>query len=226
MYQLDSRISTKSWAGANSTGVYSGALSSVNGINGLSDKSNLDKGFLRGAQLTDEDGVVQFSTIFPGHYAGRATHLHVISHLNATAKANNTIWDTRVTHAGQAFFDQDLINEAEKLPPYSTNKQAMTQNAADSILLQESVGADPFFHYVKLGDNLLKDGIFAWYRFGVNASFTRDIMAVALKYSDGGKVATNNPKLPPFDQIFPGGFPTAYQPGFGPAPTKNAEGDD
>lgn len=31
------------------------------------DASNLNNTFLRGIQQTDSDGVVQFSTIFPGH---------------------------------------------------------------------------------------------------------------------------------------------------------------
>lgn len=32
--------------------------------------------WLRGTQLTDADGVAAFETIFPGWYAGRATHIH------------------------------------------------------------------------------------------------------------------------------------------------------
>ena len=185
----------------------------------MTDKANLNKGFLRGAQVTDDDGVVQFSTIFPGHYVGRATHLHIITHLNMVAAPNNTVWSTRVSHVGQAFFDQDLVNKVEKLGTYATNKQAMTRNAADAICLQEAATADPFFHYAPLGSDLLKDGLFAWFSFGVNTTFTRDIMATAMRYKEGGKVATNNPKLPGFDQLFPGGFPTAWQPGFGPSPT-------
>jgi hypothetical protein len=199
--------------------VYSGALATVNGDHGMTDKANLNKGFLRGSQKTDEDGVVQFSTIFPGHYVGRTTHLHVISHIGATPKANNTIWNTKVSHVGQTFFDQALIDRVEKLRPYSTNKQAMTKNSADSILLQEAATADPFFNYVTLGDDLLKDGIFGWFSFGINTTFTRGVMAVADRYKEGGQVATNNPKLPGFSQMFPGGFPTSWQPGFGPSPT-------
>jgi len=33
--------------------------------------------FLRGRQITDSNGIVNFTTIFPGWYAGRATHIHV-----------------------------------------------------------------------------------------------------------------------------------------------------
>ncbi|KAG7285876.1 hypothetical protein NEMBOFW57_008170 [Staphylotrichum longicolle] len=204
---------------ANSTGIYSGAISSANG--NANDKSNLNKVFLRGAQKTNKDGAVQFTTIFPGHYQGRATHIHIISHYNdsTTVYANNTIWGTRVTHNGQAFFDQSLIDAVEKVSPYSTNRQARTQNKADAILLQEAATSDPFFRYVQLGTDLKRDGIFAWFTFGVNTTLTRDIMAVAKHYASGGQVVTTNPKLPGFSGMFPGGFPTAWQPGFGPSPT-------
>jgi protocatechuate 3,4-dioxygenase beta subunit len=204
---------------ANSTGVYSGALATVNGI-GMSDLANLNRSFLRGSQKTDEDGVAQFQTIFPGHYEGRAPHIHVISHFNATARANNTLWDSRVTHVGQVFFDQTLVDSVKQIEPYSTNKQNLMLNAADNILLQEAASSDPFFNYVLLGESLQEDGIFAWFSFGVNTTFTRDIMAAAMRFKEGGEMVTTNPKIPGLDRIFPGGFPTAYNPGFGgPPPT-------
>ena len=72
---------------------------------------------------------------------------------------------------------------------------------------------------MQLGTDLKRDGIFAWFTFGVNSTLTRDIMAVAKYYASGGQVVTTNPKLPGFSAIFPGGLPTAWQPGFGPSPT-------
>ena len=36
-----------------------------------------DKTYLRGAQATDENGMVSFSTIFPGWYETRVTHIHM-----------------------------------------------------------------------------------------------------------------------------------------------------
>src|SRR3569833_1459895 len=114
-------------ADVNSTGVYSGALAIPNG-SGMGDKAILNRTFLRGAQMTDNDGVVQFETIFPGHYTGRATHVHMTTHLNAKAEANNTIWHTTATHAGQLFFDQDLINEVEFLVFFSSFRLLFLRN--------------------------------------------------------------------------------------------------
>jgi protocatechuate 3,4-dioxygenase beta subunit len=209
---------------ANSTGVYSGAMSPINGLNGATDTSNLNKSFLRGIQVTSVDGVAQFETTFPGHYDGRATHLHIMSHLNATAQANGTVWDLTATHAGQLFFDQDLISTVEKTAPYTLNRQRLTANRADSILLQEAATSDPFLEYVMLG-NKVEDGVLAWYQIGIDPTFSRKIMAVALNYKEGGKIATDNPKVPGLSVIFPGGFPTAYQPGYGAPPTATGKLD-
>jgi protocatechuate 3,4-dioxygenase beta subunit len=188
---------------ANSTGVYSGSLSPVNGVYGMSDKANLNKQFLRGLQLTDEDGAVSFTTSFPGHYATRATHIHIATHLNAKPQANNTVWDLTVTHAGQLFFDQDLLNAVEKLSPYTGNTAAVTPNNRDQILLAEAAHSDPFFDYVMLG-NSVADGVFVWYTVGVNPGLSRTIQASAENDAGGGKMRSN----PGGFGIFPGGLPT------------------
>ena len=49
----------------NSTGVYGGVVNAGNGD--VNDLSNLDNTALRGVQKTDEDGVMGFDTLFPGH---------------------------------------------------------------------------------------------------------------------------------------------------------------
>jgi protocatechuate 3,4-dioxygenase beta subunit len=167
----------------NSTGVYGGVLAGGNGI-GASDKANLQNTWLRGLQRTDDDGAVQFHTLFPGHYIGRTTHIHVMVHLDAKAHENATVINTKATHVGQMFFDQDLITRAEKLAPYTSNKQTLTTNARDGILLQEAATSDPIMAYVELGESL-DDGLLAWLAFGVDTSYSRTINAASTVYKDG-----------------------------------------
>lgn len=119
----------------NSTGVYGGI--NANGNGNTADTTNIDKTFLRGLQPTDANGVAQFTTLFPGHYTGRTTHIHVAAHIGGTILSNGTYTGGKVSHIGQAFFDQSLITQVESLSPYTTNKQTLTTNAADSILLSE-----------------------------------------------------------------------------------------
>lgn len=170
----------------NSTGVYSGVVANGNGDS--LDKSNLDNKALRGIQATDSDGVAQFQSIFPGHYTGRATHIHVMVHANATLYANQTLGNQiYASHVGQAFFDQDLIAAADKIEPYSKNSQALTKNSADSILAQEAGtdGVDPFMNYVYLGEGL-DEGLFAWLAFGINTTYSSKVSPAAFVYESGG----------------------------------------
>jgi hypothetical protein len=76
--------------------------------------------------------------------------------------------------------------------------------------------SDPFLEYVRLRERI-EDGVLAWYQIGIDPTISRKIMRVAMNYKEGGKVATDNPKVPGLDAIFPGGFPTAYQPPYGGA---------
>lgn len=169
----------------NATGVYSGVVASGNGDS--DDSSNIDKTFLRGIQQTDSDGAAQFESIFPGHYTGRATHIHVLVHANATLYKNSTLGnDIYASHVGQSFFDQDLIAEVEKSSPYSVNSQSLTSNDEDSILAEEAGtdGVDPLMEYALLGDSV-SDGLFAWLSFGINTTASDSVSPAAFLYESG-----------------------------------------
>jgi hypothetical protein len=55
---------------------------------GTKDPSNLYNTMLRGLQHTDSQGVAQFTTMFPGRYAGCAVRIHVLAHLNDNVLSN------------------------------------------------------------------------------------------------------------------------------------------
>ncbi|KAI0095366.1 aromatic compound dioxygenase [Daldinia grandis] len=170
----------------NATGVYGGIVASGNGD--TSDESNINNTWLRGIQKTDSDGVAQFESIFPGHYTGRATHIHVMIHQNAVLFDNSTLGNNvSASHVGQAFFDQDLIAAVELTAPYSTNTQELTSNGDDGILSEETAtdGVDPFFEYTLLGESIT-DGLFAWVAFGINATASQSVSPAAFYYKEGG----------------------------------------
>src|SRR6186997_1219303 len=57
---------------ADAQGIYSG----YEGQGDKQDLSTVGQKFLRGTQFTDGKGAASFQTIYPGWYAGRATHIH------------------------------------------------------------------------------------------------------------------------------------------------------
>lgn len=182
----------------NSTGVYSGTVAQGNGNS--NDESNINATFLRELQKTDADGVVQFQTLFPGHYSERTTHHHVIAHLDATVLPNNTLADGTVPHIGQLFWDQDVIKEVEATAPYNTNDITLTTNAEDHVFSDETEGttSDPVMSYVRLGDSLA-DGLFGRVTMAVNRSASYD-PNYSFMYTFAGGVAESGGS-----ETFPGG---------------------
>lgn len=144
---------------------------------GISESGNYaaggwDSTYLRGIQATDKDGVVYFETIFPGHYEGRATHTHLLTHLGAKLLPNKTleVGTGSVAHIGQLFWNEVLRSAVEETYPYTTNTQAITTNAEDMWSVEQADSAyDPFPEYIYLGDDL-DDGLFAWIQIGINAT--------------------------------------------------------
>ncbi|KAJ5253918.1 hypothetical protein N7497_011016 [Penicillium chrysogenum] len=197
----------------NSTGVYSGVVASGNGNS--DDETNLNTTFNRGVQKSNKEGVIQFQSNFPGHYTGRATHIHVLTHPANETKvlANGTIsglYTSHSSHVGQIFFDQDLISAVDEVAPYSTNTQELTANADDSILAEELDTIDPFMEYVYLGDDV-SDGIFAWITVGMDPTQDTTVTPAAY-YTEEGGIENENSGAPGGGGSPPGGAPSGALP--------------
>jgi len=82
--------------------------------------------FLRGYQLTDANGAVQFQTIYPGWYSGRAVHIHFTIRTKGADGG-----DYQFT--SQFFFDDTLTDQVHVLEPYASKGQRDTRNATDNI---------------------------------------------------------------------------------------------
>lgn len=153
--------------GANATGVYSGIS-----VSGNYAADGLNSTYLRGVQLTDNEGIVSFETIVPGHYEGRATHTHLLAHTGAILLPNGTISveDAPVAHIGQMFFPEELRSAVEATYPYNTNTVTETTNDEDMwTIVQTDSSYDPFPEFIYLGDDIT-EGLFAWIQIGINAT--------------------------------------------------------
>ncbi|MBA2255367.1 MAG: hypothetical protein H0W07_09660 [Chloroflexi bacterium] len=82
--------------------------------------------FLRGQQVTDTNGLAQFTTIVPGWYQGRAVHVHF--KVRADEAASGTLEFT-----SQLFFEDTLVDEVHARTPYAAKGQRTIRNADDGI---------------------------------------------------------------------------------------------
>jgi protocatechuate 3,4-dioxygenase beta subunit len=111
--------------------------------------------FLRGVQVTDDDGVAEFHTIYPGWYPGRTPHIHLAVHIDGAAgpaaddpQAATTDADAetyqggRSILVGQVYLDDAVSDVVYALPPYDRRDAGQrTRNDQDRFF--GSVAGEP-----------------------------------------------------------------------------------
>jgi protocatechuate 3,4-dioxygenase beta subunit len=82
--------------------------------------------FLRGYQLTNENGAVSFTSVYPGWYTGRAVHIHMKVRTDPGSEQG-------FEFTSQLFFDDVLTEQVYAQAPYSKRGAPDTLNENDSI---------------------------------------------------------------------------------------------
>lgn len=88
--------------------------------------------FLRGYQITGEDGKVNFTTVYPGWYTGRTIHIH----LRVRTYSGSTVLSNFVS---QIFFDEAINNSVLATSDYSRTSGRDVTNASDNIYRNQTV---------------------------------------------------------------------------------------
>lgn len=81
--------------------------------------------FLRGFQVTDENGAAAFTTIYPGWYPGRTVHIHFKIRTEEGGAAHE--------FTSQLYFDDAFTDAVFAQEPYAGRGQRNTRNANDGI---------------------------------------------------------------------------------------------
>jgi uncharacterized protein (TIGR03437 family) len=102
-------------------------------VSGAGNPNNLGKKFLRGYQITDANGAVEFTTIYPGWYSGRTVHMHYkIRLFDGTTRTYD--------FTSQVCFDDGLTDTVFLQSPYSSKGNRSTRNNNDGIAQQGGSG--------------------------------------------------------------------------------------
>ena len=90
----------------------------------LGTQNHVGETFLRGIQVTDAEGKVNFTTIYPGWYSGRIAHIHIEIFVNSVRKATT-----------QMAFPDAVNQEVYNTSLYSAHGQnsSVASNAADMV---------------------------------------------------------------------------------------------
>ncbi|WP_217705946.1 intradiol ring-cleavage dioxygenase [Verrucosispora sp. NA02020] len=111
-----------------------------------------DQRYLRGAQVTNADGIVEFVTIWPGWYRGRTVHIHAMVHVD-----NSRVLTTQV------MFDEALNSRVYASQPYAAHTGRDTFNDddsiyADSMLLRVTEDGDGYLGVINFAVDSDQDG--------------------------------------------------------------------
>ena len=82
--------------------------------------------YLRGAQVTNADGIVEFTTVYPGGYMGRTVHVHAKVHL-----------DRRTVLTTQFYFDDAVSARVFGSEPYAADAGREVSNENDGLYDEE-----------------------------------------------------------------------------------------
>jgi protocatechuate 3,4-dioxygenase beta subunit len=89
---------------------------------GYDSERTAGEAWLRGIQFTDADGIVAFETVYPGWYAGRATHVH--------CKARTA---DGLEVASQIYFPDDASDRIYGESPYRGRGGQRVRNGEDGL---------------------------------------------------------------------------------------------
>jgi len=103
---------------------------SADGVySGIDREGTADQHWLRGYQATDEFGVAQFLTVYPGWYNGRAVHIHFKIRTDPAS-------DARYEFTSQVFFDEAFTDTVYENEPYNQRGRRTVLNENDGIFAQ------------------------------------------------------------------------------------------
>jgi protocatechuate 3,4-dioxygenase beta subunit len=119
-----------------------------------SSESTVGQTYLRGVQFTDKNGLVTFKTIYPGHYAGRTTHIHAKVHISG-GDYHGSLVGGHVSHIGQMFPPDAVNTEVYQLDPYTDDTVAVVTHAEDRVWTQQH-GPDSQLKITRVGNRLSK----------------------------------------------------------------------
>jgi protocatechuate 3,4-dioxygenase beta subunit len=165
----------------NATGTYSGftkidpdTASLYSGESTNDDGTTDEETFLRGVMNTNDEGIAEFITIFPGYYITRSTHIHLTVQTNVSSSNSSDYSYSKasVQHIGQLFFNETFINTVYQLEPYSEHLATLnrTTNDEDAIFVSSNEGGSSSIISVQLLGETIADGLVGYITVGVNST--------------------------------------------------------
>ncbi len=92
--------------------------------------------FLRGRQVADANGLVSFTSIFPGWYSGRATHIHV--HIYNSSGTSLKVTQIAFPEGSSSA----VVTVNTSASGYTKGMSGYTYNASDGVFSDDTAGTE------------------------------------------------------------------------------------
>ncbi|GAB5409628.1 MAG: protocatechuate dioxygenase [Balneolaceae bacterium] len=116
------------------------------------EEPNNEKKFMRGAQVTNDMGEVEFLTIYPGWYPDRAPHIHIKVYVN-----------DKEVFTSQMYFPEEITDKIYAQEVYAQKKGMRLLNTDDNLFLRTD--GKPIIQITEV-----EEGVIGTLTFGVNQS--------------------------------------------------------
>ncbi|ROM92581.1 intradiol ring-cleavage dioxygenase [Pseudomonas brassicacearum] len=123
-----------------------------------------DDTYLRGGQFTDRKGTVRFTTIYPGFYAGRSVHIHVVVRI---VTGSNHLEARHVAWVGQLYLPEVASRSVLNAKDYSGRSISPLRNDQDELFTQMH-GEDSILKIHTIARDSWEDGYFGQLTIGID----------------------------------------------------------
>ncbi|AEW98759.1 intradiol ring-cleavage dioxygenase [Streptantibioticus cattleyicolor] len=130
-----------------------------------------DLTYLRGIQMTDAFGTVEFRTIVPGWYAGRAVHIHTKVHTGGRRTPGGYTGGHQC-HTGQFYFSEEAVRLVARTDPYTGS--TIRRTTLEEDLIYPGTGAAGGLLDLAYDPRHIRRGVLGRLTMSVDAAGTHD----------------------------------------------------
>ncbi|KAK7428888.1 hypothetical protein QQZ08_004658 [Neonectria magnoliae] len=128
---------------------------------GKTDLHTDDTTWLRGMWPTNDEGILEMKTIFPGFYVERTVHIHTQVFMDWVLHTNGTVKTGDTNSIGQLYFNEDVSEQLMAMEPYVGHTEInRTTNNVDTIYAQGfENGYNPVVDIIPLDGKDVRNGV-------------------------------------------------------------------
>lgn len=164
---------------------------------GFENRKHDNTTFLRGVQLTNRDGVAEFSTVYPGWYMGRDIHIHMRVHVGGGTK-DVKYGGGHISYTGQLFFAEDVSDAVAKCAPYKNHHIERTRADEDMVYTSQH-GSGSIVTLARLNQRDMEEGFLATAVLGIDPNAVSKDMGPGRGGPRGGRPPGPPPNRWPAD---------------------------